>query len=244
MKKSEGKSKTTNWRLHRQRTVKSTVKRATRSRVVQIPEGNPKKKWTTEQLKAYIKQRTKEANKNINEYRDKVKKGDIEEYRSVENVIEKLRAKAGVKGRKGAEIGLGLSGKNKEALLEQARGLARYKQFDVWSEDFKREQEEKTQKAYKSFKSNLLYKGVDVTYEEYKDMVSQLGTIGEAVLGKLDYEAALEQYSQALRSGKKINLVKIFNDVDGAIKSGKAKVYDNEDMLDMIVEEIRRQSKF
>lgn len=223
---------------------KSTVKRATRSRVVQIPEGNPKKKWTNEQLKAYIKQRTKEANKNINEYRDKVKKGDIEEYRSVENMIEKLRAKAGVKGRKGAEIGLGLSGKKKEALLEQARGLARYKQFDVWSEDFKREQEEKTQKAYKSFKSNLLYKGVDVTYDEYKDMVSQLGTIGEAVLGKLDYEAALEQYSQALRSGKKINLVKIFNDVDGAIKSGKAKVYDNEDMLDMIVEEIRRQSKF
>lgn len=238
MKKSEGKSKTA------KRTVKSTVKRATRSRAVQIPEGNPKKKWTTEQLKAYIKQRTKEANKNINEYRDKVKKGDIEEYRSVENIIEKLRAKAGVKGRKGAEIGLGLSGKKKEALLEQARGLARYKQFDVWSEDFKREQEEKTQKAYKSFKSNLLYKGVDVTYEEYKDMVSQLGTIGEAVLGKLDYEAALEQYSQALRSGKKINLVKIFNDVDGAIKSGKAKVYDNEDMLDMIVEEIRRQSKF
>ena len=238
MKKSEGKSKTA------KRTVKSTVKRATRSRVVQIPEGNPKKKWTTEQLKAYIKQRTKEANKNINEYRDKVKKGDIEEYRSVENMIEKLRAKAGVKGRKGAEVGLGLSGKNKEALLEQARGLARYKQFDVWSEDFKREQEEKTQKAYKSFKSNLLYKGVDVTYDEYKDMVSQLGTIGEAVLGKLDYEAALEQYSQALRSGKKINLVKIFNDVDGAIKSGKAKVYDNEDMLDMIVEEIRRQSKF
>lgn len=238
MKKSEGRSKTA------KRTVKSTVKRATRSRVVQIPEGNPKKKWTTEQLKAYIKQRTKEANKNINEYRDKVKKGDIEEYRSVENVIEKLRAKAGVKGRKGAEIGLGLSGKKKAQLLEQARGLARYKQFDVWSEDFKREQEEKTQKAYKSFKSNLLYKGVDVTYEEYKDMVSQLGTIGEAVLGKLDYEAALEQYSQALRSGKKINLVKIFNDVDGAIKSGKAKVYDNEDMLDMIVEEIRRQSKF
>lgn len=238
MKKSEGKSKTA------KRTVKSTVKRATRSRAVQIPEGNPKKKWTNEQLKAYIKQRTKEANKNINEYRDKVKKGDIEEYRSVENVIEKLIAKAGVKGRKGAEIGLGLSGKKKEALLEQARGLARYKQFDVWSEDFKREQEEKTQKAYKSFKSNLLYKGVDVTYEEYKDMVSQLGTIGEAVLGKLDYEAALEQYSQALRSGKKINLVKIFNDVDGAIKSGKAKVYDNEDMLDMIVEEIRRQSKF
>lgn len=238
MKKSEGKSKTA------KRTVKSTVKRATRSRVVQIPEGNPKKKWTTEQLKAYIKQRTKEANKNINEYRDKVKKGDIEEYRSVENVIEKLRAKAGVKGRKGAEIGLGLSGKKEAQLLEQARGLARYKQFDVWSEDFKREQEEKTQKAYKSFKSNLLYKGVDVTYEEYKDMVSQLGTIGEAVLGKLDYEAALEQYSQALRSGKKINLVKIFNDVDGAIKSGKAKVYDNEDMLDMIVEEIRRQSKF
>lgn len=238
MRKSEGKSKTA------KRTVKSTVKRATRSRVVQIPEGNPKKKWTNEQLKAYIKQRTKEANKNINEYRDKVKKGDIEEYRSVENMIEKLRAKAGVKGRKGAEVGLGLSGKNKEALLEQARGLARYKQFDVWSEDFKREQEEKTQKAYKSFKSNLLYKGVDVTYDEYKDMVSQLGTIGEAVLGKLDYEAALEQYSQALRSGKKINLVKIFNDVDGAIKSGKAKVYDNEDMLDMIVEEIRRQSKF
>lgn len=238
MRKSEGKSKTA------KRTVKSTVKRATRSRVVQIPEGNPKKKWTTEQLKAYIRQRTKEANKNINEYRDKVKKGDIEEYRSVENVIEKLRAKAGVKGKKGAEIGLGLSGKKKAQLLEQARGLARYKQFDVWSEDFKREQEEKTQKAYKSFKSNLLYQGVDVTYEEYKDMVSQLGTIGEAVLGKLDYEAALEQYSQALRSGKKINLVKIFNDVDGAIKSGKAKVYDNEDMLDMIVEEIRRQSKF
>lgn len=238
MKKSEGKSKTA------KRTVKSTVKRATRSKAVQIPEGNPKKKWTTEQLKAYIKQRTKEANKNINEYRDKVKKGDIEEYRSVENVIEKLRAKAGVKGRKGAEIGLGLSGKKKAQLLEQARGLARYKQFDVWSEDFKREQEEKTQKAYKSFKSNLLYQGVDVTYEEYKDMVSQLGTIGEAVLGKLDYEAALEQYSQALRSGKKINLVKIFNDVDGAIKSGRAKVYDNEDMLDMIVEEIRRQSKF
>lgn len=238
MRKSEGKSKT------EKRTVKSTVKRATRSRVVQIPEGNPKKKWTTEQLKAYIRQRTKEANKNINEYRDKVKKGDIEEYRSVENVIEKLRAKAGVKGKKGAEIGLGLSGKKKAQLLEQARGLARYKQFDVWSEDFKREQEEKTQKAYKSFKSNLLYQGVDVTYEEYKDMVSQLGTIGEAVLGKLDYEAALEQYSQALRSGKKINLVKIFNDVDGAIKSGKAKVYDNEDMLDMIVEEIRRQSKF
>lgn len=238
MRKSEGKSKTA------KRTVKSTVKRATRSRVVQIPEGNPKKKWTTEQLKAYIRQRTKEANKNINEYRDKVKKGDIEEYRSVENVIEKLRVKAGVKGRKGAEIGLGLSGKKKEALLEQARGLARYKQFDVWSEDFKREQEEKTQKAYKSFKSNLLYKGVDVTYEEYKNMVSQLGNIGEAVLGQLNYEAALEQYSEALRSGKKINLVQIFDDVENTIKADSTRSYSNEDKMDMIVEEIRRQSKF
>ena len=84
MRKSEGKSKTA------KRTVKSTVKRATRSKAVQIPEGNPKKKLTTEQLKAYIKQRTKEANKNINEYRDKVKKGDIEEYKSVENVIHPM----------------------------------------------------------------------------------------------------------------------------------------------------------
>lgn len=238
MKKSEGKSKTA------KRTVKSTVKRATRSKAVQIPEGNPKKKWTNEQLKAYIKQRTKEANKNINEYRDKVKKGDIEEYRSVENVIEKLRAKAGVKGRKGAEIGLGLSGKKKEALLEQARGLARYKQFDVWSEDYKREKEEKTQKAYESFTNNLMNKGIDVTYEEYKDMVDQLGSIGEGVLGKLDYQAALEQYSRAIRSGKKINLVQIFDDVENTIKADSTRSYSNDDKMDMIVDEIRKQSKF
>ena len=244
MRKSEGKSKTTNWRLHRQRTAKSTVKRATRSKAVQIPEGNPKKKWTTEQLKAYIKQRTKEANKNINEYRDKVKKGDIEEYRSVENVIEKLRAKAGVKGRKGAEIGLGLSGKKKAQLLEQARGLARYKQFDVWSEDYKREKEEKTQKAYESFTNNLMNKGIDVTYEEYKDMVDQLGSIGEGVLGKLDYQAALEQYSRAIRSGKKINLVQIFDDVENTIKADSTRSYSNDDKMDMIVDEIRKQSKF
>lgn len=223
---------------------KSTVKRATRSRVVQIPEGNPKKKWTNEQLKAYIKQRTKEANKNINEYRDKVKKGDIEEYRSVENVIEKLRAKAGVKGRKGAEIGLGLSGKKKAQLLEQARGLARYKQFDVWSEDYKREKEEKTQKAYESFTKNLMNKGIDVTYEEYKDMVDQLGSIGEGVLGKLDYQAALEQYSRAIRSGKKINLVQIFDDVENTIKADSTRSYSNDDKMDMIVDEIRKQSKF
>lgn len=223
---------------------KSTVKRATRSRVVQIPEGNPKKKWTNEQLKAYIKQRTKEANKNINEYRDKVKKGDIEEYRSVENVIEKLRAKAGVKGRKGAEIGLGLSGKKKAQLLEQARGLARYKQFDVWSEDYKREKEEKTQKAYESFTNNLMNKGIDVTYEEYKDMVDQLGSIGEGVLGKLDYQAALEQYSRAIRSGRKINLVQIFDDVENTIKADSTRSYSNDDKMDMIVDEIRKQSKF
>ena len=238
MKKSEGKSKTA------KRTVKSTVKRATRSKAVQIPEGNPKKKWTTEQLKAYIRQRTKEANKNINEYRDKVKKGDIEEYRSVENVIEKLRAKAGVKGRKGAEIGLGLSGKKKEALLEQARGLARYKQFDVWSGDYKREKEEKTQKAYESFTNNLMNKGIDVTYEEYKDMVAQLGSIGEGVLGKLDYQAALEQYSRAIRSGRKINLVQIFDDVENTIKADSTRSYSNDDKMDMIVDEIRKQSKF
>ena len=105
MKKSEGKSKTA------KRTVKSTVKRATRSKAVQIPEGNPKKKWTTEQLKAYIRQRTKEANKNINEYRDKVKKGDIEEYKNVENLIQKLKSSAGVKGRKGAETLLKAKGR-------------------------------------------------------------------------------------------------------------------------------------
>ena len=240
MRKSEGKSKTA------KRTVKSTVKRATRSRVVQIPEGNPKKKWTTEQLKAYIKQRTKEANKNINEYRDKVKKGDIEEYRSVENVIEKLRAKAGVKGRKGAEIGLGLSGKKKEALLEQARGLARYKQFDVWSEDYKREKEEKTQKAYESFKSNLYNKGVDISYDEYKDMVTQLGTIGEGVLGQLDYQSVLEQYSTAIKRGKKINLVEIFEHVNSIINSPNvnSKAYTTEDKIDMIVNEIRYRSQF
>ena len=155
-----------------------------------------------------------------------------------------MRAKAGVKGRKGAEIGLGLSGKKKAQLLEQARGLARYKQFDVWSEDYKREKEEKTQKAYESFTNNLMNKGIDVTYEEYKDMVDQLGSIGEGVLGKLDYQAALEQYSRAIRSGKKINLVQIFDDVENTIKADSTRSYSNDDKMDMIVDEIRKQSKF
>ena len=87
-------------------------------------------------------------------------------------------------------------------------------------------------------------KGIDVTYEEYKDMVDQLGSIGEGVLGKLDYQAALVQYSRAIRSGKKINLVQIFDDVENTIKADSTRSYSNDDKMDMIVDEIRKQSKF
>ena len=137
----------------------------------------------------------------------------------------------------------------RESLLERVWGYEYYgdiRTVDVWSEDYKREKEEKTQKAYESFKSNLYNKGVDISYDEYKDMVTQLGTIGEGVLGQLDYQSVLEQYSTAIKRGKKINLVEIFEHVNSIINSPNvnSKAYTTEDKIDMIVNEIRYRSQF
>lgn len=192
------------------------------------------KELTTRQLKQRIRTMTKEVNKRIDEYREKGK-----ENPAMEKMITRLYKASGQK--KTNKLTANVSYKLKNELEYQYRTLNQFLQFDNESDTAQKELNDKIMQQYLSFKGNLANRGVDLTFDEYKDMVDQLGSIGADVLGTFNYIGALEEYSKQIHTGKEVNLVSIYNKSKKAMDAAKAinKIWTTRDTEDFIINAIR-----
>lgn len=202
----------------------------------------PSKKWTVEKLKNYIREKTNDINKRINEYR--ARKANA----AADKKIAKLQKRAGAKGKQGRELTYGFEirkggkkvRKKKEELLKQARELKSFQQSDVWSDMARKERDTKFKKAYGTFKEQYDYKG-DLTEDEYEEWVTALGTIGAEALGTFSYTGAIfDEWTDAKRTGKKVDLVKIVAD---AVEEARGKGYDRNALTNEILNRIKMLSK-
>lgn len=192
------------------------------------------KELTTRQLKQRIRTKTKEVNKRIDEYRKKGK-----ENPAMEKMITRLYKASGQK--KTNKLAANVSYKRKNELEYQYRTLNQFLQFDNESDTAQRESNDKIMQQYLSFKSNLANRGVDLTFDEYKDMADQLGSIGADALGTFNYMGALEEYSKQIKTGKEVNLVDIYNKSKKAMDAAKAnnKIWTTRDTEEFIINSIR-----
>ena len=192
------------------------------------------KELTTRQLKQRIRTITKEVNKRIDEYREKGK-----ENPAMEKMITRLYKASGQK--KTNKLAANVSYKMKNELEYQYRTLNQFLQFDNESDTAQREANDKVMQQYLSFKGNLANRGVDLTFDEYKDMADQLGSIGADVLGTFNYIGALEEYSKQIHTGKEVNLVSIYNKSKKAMNAAKAinKIWTTRDTEEFIINAIR-----
>ena len=199
----------------------------------------PSKKWTVKELKQWIRERTGEVNKRINEYRD---------YKTqvpMEKQIKSLQKKIGKAGRKGREILLGFEKrvdgkrvyKSKEELLSQARKLQSFIKSDVYSDTSYTQLDEKAERARQTFNERF---GYDLSESEYYNWVENMGTIGADAKGTFSYVTAGAAYAEARRSGVKVNLADI---VEKATKKSKGRGWDKQRMTDEILEGIKKEVK-
>lgn len=190
---------------------------------------------TTRELRKRIREQTKEANKRITEYREKGIKNE-----GMEKMIRRLVSASKQTVKKGVEVKkifAKTSLKRKNELQYQYRILKQFMKFDRESVESERQAEKYIEKQYYTFRST--YPGIDISIEDYKDMVDQLGSIGEDVLGAFNYMGALEQYADKIKAGKHINLVTIFNK---AKQLSEGHGWTTKDIEDYIVNAIQNET--
>ena len=199
----------------------------------------PSKKWTVKELKQWIRERTGEVNKRINEYREYKTQAPMEKQ------IKSLQKKIGKAGSKGREILLGFEKrvdgkrvyKSKEELLSQARKLQSFIKSDVYSDTSYTQLDEKAERARQTFNERF---GYDLSESEYYNWVENMGTIGADAKGTFSYVTAGAAYAEARRSGVKVNLADI---VERATKKSKGRGWDKQRMTDEILEGIKKEVK-
>lgn len=197
----------------------------------------PSKKWTVKELKQWIRERTGEVNKRINEYREYKTQAPMEKQ------IKSLQKKIGKAGRKGREILLGFEKrvggkrvyKSKEELLSQARKLQSFIKSDVYSDISYTQLDEKAERARQTFNERF---GYDLSESEYYNWVENMGTIGADAKGTFSYVTAGAVYAEARRSGVKVNLADI---VEKANNKSKGKGWDKQRLTDEILSEIKNE---
>lgn len=199
----------------------------------------PSKKWTVKELKQWIRERTGEVNKRINEYREYKTQAPMEKQ------IKSLQKKIGKAGRKGKEILLGFEKrvdgkrvyKSKGELLSQARKLQSFIKSDVYSDTSLTQLDEKTERARQTFNERF---GYDLSESEYYNWVESMGTIGADAKGTFSYVTAGSAYAEARRSGVVIDLSKI---VDKATKKSTGRGWDKQRLTDEILNGIKKEVK-
>ena len=175
-----------------------------------FPAGRVAATWTTRQLRAYIRKKTKESESRIKKF-EKEKVGGISDF------IGELQTIAGTKPRKGKRLGLGLSYKKKTELLTQARMLEKFESFAI----DKQERHERARKAWRTFKQR--YHKPNLTFKKWQEMANTLGDLGDEALGTFSYMASIETLQS--RTGKTVNLIKLYEKADKKIK--KTQEYKN-----------------
>lgn len=188
-------------------------------------------KWTTKELKAFIRESTASVNYRLLDYNQNTppeKRNPL-----VEAERQRLVDISGVRGRNGF-IGLGLEFKNKPALIQQARALQDFLDADIYTPDVAREYSEKENAAYNAFIQNHPQYG-DMSQQEYHDFVEALGALGSHIVDEfIDSETVLHLYDQAT-SGEKRSLASAMKKV---INQSKGQGYSQEDLVLMLRNEM------
>ena len=183
-------------------------------------------KWTTRELRAFIREETQTINYKCKDYLQSEEKPNpvaVAEF-------EKLKA-LGTGNVKAEYIGLGLSNKTKGELLVQARALQEAKQADFFTPEAKREYNEKETAAYNTTTSRY---GLDMSQEDFHNFVESMGALDSYIsnLG-LGSKELLNLYYEA-DSNKRVNFASYFMETKREAQAG----WTTDDFIDVLREKL------
>lgn len=188
---------------------------------------NPSSSMTTRELRAYIREATKEVNKELimsYESPAELKKDNPLLYQQRNKLIELGTGKEYRGG-----VGLGLTYKTKIELVLQARALKETFNIIAPSEQTEKE-EERVEKAYETFVNNR--PGITMSESEYKEMTETLGAIGTHVFNEFGYESFIETYDEARDEGK--NNKNVVDAMVQTIREARGQSWTTEDMINSL----------
>lgn len=187
-------------------------------------------KWTTRELRSFIKETTQSINYKFIDYMQSEEKPNpiaIAEF-------EKLKA-LGTGNVKAEYIGLGLTYKTKGELLVQARALQEAEQADFFTPEARREYKEKEKQAYTTTKNKY---GFEMSQEDYHNFVENMGALDEYIknLG-LGSKELLNTYYSA-KKGKRVNFAKFFMEVKREKERDPESIVTTDDFIDKLREKL------
>lgn len=190
-------------------------------------------KWTTRELRAFIRQETQSVNYKFIDYIQSEEKPNpiaLAEF-------EKLKA-LGTGNINAEYIGLGLSNKTKGELLVQARALQEAQQADFFTPEAKREYKEKEEQAYTTTKNKY---GFKMSQEDYHNFVENMGALDEYIknLG-LGSKELLHTYYSA-KKGKRVNFAKYFMEVKREKERNPKSIVTTDDFIDKLMEKVTEE---
>ena len=192
---------------------------------------------TVKELQDHIRQVTKQVNNRISEYRIGQKTAKYPFSDPVfEKGVKQLQKTAGVKSKQG-EVGLGFRGKVKKKLEQQLKRLERFlSDMDTTTDSSLKQRQEAVQKRYESYQNNP--NNPSMSFDDYEQMVNDLGDIGGEILGTFNYQAMIETYADAIETGKKIDLVDVVRTVR---RNPDAKGVTRDVFTQMVIDEMRNR---
>ena len=137
------------------------------------------KEWTTRQLREYIRKETQSANYRLIEYYS----SETEPVKAVQDFEKRLK-QLGTGNVEAEYIGLGLTYKTKAELLQQARALEEFKQFDIYTPPARFKLEKREEKQYKAFVKNrreIYGDEKQITRKEYRALVETMGALATGI---------------------------------------------------------------
>ncbi len=169
------------------------------------------KEWTTRQLREYIRKETQSANYKLIEYYAST----TEPVKAVQDFEIRLK-QLGTGNVKAEYIGLGLSRKTKAELLQQARALEEFKQFDIYTPPARFKLEKREEKQYKAFVKNrreIYGDERQITRKEYRALVETMGALATGIQDfNLGSDTIVTLFKDTPKE-KRVDIVKEFVDL-------------------------------
>jgi hypothetical protein len=164
----------------------------------------PESSWSTRKLRNWIKEHTKKINQTLAEYDNAVKLGVVKQNDFLEDAAHDLQAMATGRVSDKLHVKIGVTGKTKRQLLEQARGLLSFEKIDIYSPAAIRKQEQEDKIKRRSFNRNW---GTNLNNQQWRTTVRVLNAVRDLLddFGYDDVEAKgtfLEALVGAIKGGK------------------------------------------
>lgn len=183
---------------------------------------------TTRELRKQIREKTKEVNARIFEYRL-----SDESHNIIETEIKKLKTYAGTTPKK-VEIGVGnLSKRHKSELQRQLAGLERFIEKDIYTPQAIEQQEQRIQQSYETFKKR--YADESFTRSDFTYFVDTMNVI-KNVTRDYGYENYGKELAELYGKANTKQREKFIDYVQTAVKQAKGTALTPEDIIDNINE--------